>query len=78
MLESLFLALMFAVGSAAFAQQDIEKIDKNIYFIDGSTLFGEAGRDNSTVDGCHPNDLGFYMMYQNVLPVLKKALFIRK
>ena len=48
--------------------------DKNVYFIDGSTLFGEAGRDNSTVDGCHPNDLGFYMMYQNVLPVLKKAL----
>ena len=27
-----------------------------------------------TVDGCHPNDLGFYRMYQAVLPVLRKVL----
>lgn len=49
--------------------------DKNVYFIDGSEYF--AGLEDwrmATVDGCHPNDLGFYLMYQRILPVLKKAL----
>ena len=48
--------------------------DKKVWFIDGSELFGDAGQNLCTVDGCHPNDLGFYMMYQRVLPVLKEAL----
>ena len=49
--------------------------DKNVYFIDGAEYF--AGLEDwrmATVDGCHPNDLGFYLMYQRILPVLKKAL----
>ena len=49
--------------------------DKNVYFIDGVEYF--AGLEDwrmATVDGCHPNDLGFYLMYQRILPVLKKAL----
>ena len=36
--------------------------DQNVYFIDGYSLFGGEGRDGCTVDGCHPNDLGFYRM----------------
>lgn len=48
--------------------------DKHVYFIDGETLFGKEGRGECTVDKCHPNDLGFYRMYENTLPVLKKAL----
>lgn len=48
--------------------------DRNVYFVDGETLFGERDRDACTVDGCHPNDLGFYRMYETVLPVLRKAL----
>lgn len=48
--------------------------DKHVYYIDGEKLFGKNMRDACTVDGCHPNDLGFYRMYKNVLPVLKKAL----
>lgn len=48
--------------------------DRNVYFIDGATLFGTENRDACTVDRCHPNDLGFYRMYQTCLPVLKKAL----
>ncbi len=36
--------------------------DKNVYFIDGETLFGTAHRDCCTVDSCHPNDLGFSKM----------------
>ncbi len=48
--------------------------DKHVWFIDGETLFGKEERDASTVDGCHPNDLGFYRMYKTVLPVLKEAI----
>lgn len=48
--------------------------DKHVYYIDGETLFGKNMRDACTVDGCHPNDLGFFRIYKNVLPVLKKAL----
>ena len=52
----------------------VEKGDRHVYFIDGETLFGRKMWDACTVDGCHPNDLGFYRMYKHVLPVLKKAL----
>lgn len=48
--------------------------DLNVYFIDGETLFGNKMRDACTVDGCHPNDLGFYRMYKHTLPILKLAL----
>ena len=48
--------------------------DKNVYFIDGRTLFGEADRDACTMDGAHPNDFGFYRMAQSILPHMKKAL----
>ncbi len=55
----------------------IARGDKNVYFIDGETLFGTQDRDACTVDRTHPNDLGFYRMYQTILPVLKKALKLR-
>ncbi len=45
-----------------------------VYFIDGGDLFGSVDRDCCTVDGTHPNDLGFYRMAQVVKPVLAKAL----
>ena len=48
--------------------------DTNVYFIDGMHLFGRKNRDGCTVDGCHPNDLGFSRMAEKVLPVLKKIL----
>lgn len=32
--------------------------DRNVYFLDGMTCFDECG-DGATVEGCHPNDLGF-------------------
>lgn len=48
--------------------------DKNVYFVDGDTLFGNSERTACTVDRCHPNDLGFERMYRAVLPTLKKAL----
>jgi len=48
--------------------------DKKVWFIDGETLFGAEYRDACTVDGCHPNDLGFYRMFRTILPTLEKAL----
>jgi GDSL-like lipase/acylhydrolase family protein/SGNH-like hydrolase/esterase family protein len=48
--------------------------DKNCYFIDGETLFGNNERDLCTVDRCHPNDIGFLRMADTVTPVLQQAL----
>ena len=50
--------------------------DKNVYFFNGDHLFDPIGLNYCTVDGCHPNDLGFYRMFQNTLPIVKKALNI--
>ncbi|MBR3803775.1 MAG: hypothetical protein IKJ14_00310 [Clostridia bacterium] len=48
--------------------------DKNVYFIDGGTFFGEEDRDYCTVDLCHPNDLGSLYMAKGIYPVLNKIL----
>ena len=47
--------------------------DKNVYLIDGKTLMNLAG-DDGTVDGCHPNDLGFMSMAKAVGDILEKIL----
>ena len=51
----------------------LENGDKNVYFIDGPTLVQYAKNDCS-VDGTHPNDLGFYSMATVLLEQLKKIL----
>lgn len=48
--------------------------DANVWFVDGRKLFGKADRTDCTVDGCHPNDLGFYRMAQAIEPCVKEAL----
>lgn len=40
--------------------------DNNVYFIDGETLFGEKDREMCTVEGIHPNDLGFYRIAEQI------------
>jgi hypothetical protein len=47
--------------------------DQNVYFIDGKTLMKYA-KDNGTLEGCHPNDLGFYSMARVILQKLKPLL----
>ena len=47
--------------------------DKNVYFIDGQTLFGKTDRQSCTVDGTHPNDIGFLRMAEAVYRELKKT-----
>ncbi len=51
--------------------------DKNVYFVDGELMFAGIDSDSCTVDGCHPNDLGFYRMAQAVEPALRMALGLK-
>ncbi len=52
----------------------LEKGDKNVYFVDGKTLWEGLNPNDCTVDGCHPNDLGFFRMFEKICPVLEKLL----
>ena len=47
--------------------------DNNVYFITGAELSELCGNDG-TVDGCHPNDLGFYSMYVRLSREIDKIL----
>jgi hypothetical protein len=49
-----------------------ENGDKNVYFIDGESFFAGEYEDSCTVDGCHPNDLGFSKMADVIGNCLKK------
>lgn len=55
-------------------QFGLEKQDKRLFFVDGARLFDGVEPDACTVDGCHPNDLGFYRMAVGILPMLQKAM----
>ena len=48
--------------------------DKNVYFVDGTTFFEGAEISDFSVDLSHPNDYGFALMTEKILPVLEKAL----
>ena len=50
--------------------------DKKVWFIDGGTLFGTTDADACTIDGTHPNDIGFLRMANTIEPVLRRALGI--
>lgn len=47
--------------------------DTNVHFLDGSILLGPDAHE-CTVDGVHPNDLGFMQMARNFEPVFKDLL----
>lgn len=50
--------------------------DRHVRFLDGATLFGDANRDDCTVDRCHPNDLGFRRMADAVIAALRDLLHL--
>jgi len=50
--------------------------DKNVYFISSSELMALC-RDNGTVDGCHPTDLGFFSMASAMTKVLDKLFKVK-
>ena len=60
----------------ATCEHAVAEGDRKVRFIDGEILFGTDPVERSwcTVDRCHPNDLGFFRMYQAVLPVLQEVL----
>ena len=51
-----------------------ENGDKKVYFIDGETLFEGDFCMSCTIDGVHPNDLGFYRMAQVIGKVVAEAM----
>lgn len=76
-------APIYIGGSFTVERRDIVKAtydnaiaegDNNVYFIDGSHLFDGTFSDACTVDGAHPNDLGFFRMAEGILPTLRQAL----
>lgn len=40
--------------------------DRNVCLIDGRSIMSGIADGSGTVDGCHPNDLGFYSMAQKI------------
>lgn len=48
--------------------------DKNIYYINGETLFQGANYADCTVDAVHPNDLGFFRMSQVIGDKIEEIL----
>ena len=48
--------------------------DKNVYFLDGETFYGETDRNLCSSDNVHPNDLGFYRMASTIRPVMERML----
>ncbi len=52
----------------------IENGDKNLYYIDGYSLFEGEEREECTVDGCHPNDVGMKRMAGAVTNLLQFVL----
>ncbi len=48
--------------------------DKNVYFIDGETLWNENHWDLCTMDRTHPNDLGHFEMAQGIMPTIREII----
>ncbi len=46
--------------------------DKNVYFLHGKHFYKESEREYCSVDGCHPNDLGFYYMAKAIYRKMKQ------
>lgn len=55
-------------------ERAIAEGDKNVYFIDGKDLLKGKypNREDCTMDGVHPNDLGFFRMAQKFINFIKK------
>lgn len=49
--------------------QNAKARGEKVYFVDGETVFAIFGGDGGSVDGCHPNDLGFACVAAALDPV---------
>ena len=57
-------------------ERAVQNGDRSVRFIDGTQILKMFGGDSGTVDGCHPNDLGFFCMAKALEQELKNALQI--
>lgn len=55
-------------------QNALSNGDKNVYFIDGETLWDGDCWDACTVDCIHPNDLGHFRMAKKIAPIIRTIL----
>lgn len=46
--------------------------DEKVWLLSGEKLYGATDYENCSVDGCHPNDLGFYRIAKKVLKKIKE------
>lgn len=51
--------------------------DRNVYYIDGETFFLGMCENDCSVDGVHPNDMGFYLMAQSIGSTILDAIAAR-
>lgn len=52
----------------------LEKGDKNVYYIDGESFFLGKYENDCSVDGIHPNDLGFCLMADGIESEIQRIL----
>ena len=55
----------------------LKRGDKRVYFADAKNAFGKD-YEHCTVDGCHPNDLGFMRIADTYDPYVRKAIRLAK
>ncbi len=60
----------YSVKDAPFVVDGLYWFNENKEFV----RIKAEDRDACTVDGCHPNDLGFYRMGKAICPIVEKAL----
>ena len=48
--------------------------DAYVWYVDSQGVFSAYGGNDCTVDGCHSNDLGFYLMAKSLEPALREAI----
>ena len=49
-----------------------------MYFVDGREFFPAELKQRCLVDGCHPTDLGFYLMADKIGGVVENILHKRR
>ena len=47
--------------------------DENVWFVDGSLMYDPEYREESTADGCHPNDVGYQSMAKAIGAAIVEA-----
>jgi lysophospholipase L1-like esterase len=58
------------------AYKRLKRTEKDLFYISSTDLIGHDGE--GTVDGTHPNDLGFLRMSEAIEPILRKAMAHRE